>query len=114
MAKELLYPQRYAFRTCRCTFGFDIIFRLYCSRKCAGLPERPHRVSRWPRRCRVCIDGTWQAKDVYFFPEEAERAARRLGGHWYLCETPDGCGAYHLSKNPEPYTPVASVTGKEN
>jgi hypothetical protein len=41
------------------------------------------------------IGGTWESKQGYFTPDEAEAAIGRQAKVWYLCEPPDGCGMYH-------------------
>lgn len=110
MTERILYPRRQCCLRCRRTFAFEVILGLYCSRSCAGLPERPADVRLWPRRCRVFTDGRWIPKAAYF---SAKEAAGR-GAHSYLCELPDGCGMYHLSKRAEPRSELAtSVAGKE-
>lgn len=110
MAEELLYPQRQRCRTCRRCFNFVVILRLYCSRNCAGLPEQPADTDDLPRRCRVWADGVWRPKRVYFTPDEAERGVRVNGNsQYYLCDPPDGCGMYHVSKRSAPYEPAAGA-----
>lgn len=102
--KPLLYPERQRCRTCRRYFAFTVILRAYCSEECAGLPLRPIDVEDLPRQCRVKHDGIWRAKAVWNSPRLAAKAAKKQKIHWYACEPPVGCGRYHLSTKPGPYT----------
>lgn len=111
MTEETLWPVRQRCRACRRYFAFEVILGLYCSRSCAGAPERSADVWLWPRRCRVFAEGRWIPKVAYFSTEDA--AGR--GAHPYLCKLPDGCGMYHLSKRVQPRCgPVGRTAGKEN
>ncbi len=102
MKRLLLYPERKKCWECGRYFAFAVIFRLYCSRECAGMPERPLDVAQWPRTCRVWRDGAWEPKAVYLTPEEAQEAADLHHNHWYACEGAEGCGMYHISKYSAP------------
>lgn len=103
--KPLLYPERRRCRTCRRYFGFDVILRAYCSEECAGLPERPINVEDLPRQCRVKKpDKKWYAKASWPTKYLANKVGKKCGHYPYLCEPPVGCGRYHLSSSPGPYT----------
>lgn len=104
MGRLLMYPERKRCWECKHYFDFTVIMRLYCSRECAGLPERSFDVEQWPRTCRVWRDGVWEAKAVYLTPEEAQGAADLHKKHWYACMPPEGCGTYHISKYTAPRT----------
>lgn len=102
MSALLLYPERKRCWECKRYFAFAVIMRLYCSRACAGLDERPLDVSQWPRTCRVWRDGAWEPKATYLTPEEAQEAASLHKKYWYACMPDEGCGMYHLSSHPAP------------
>jgi hypothetical protein len=106
----LLYPQRQRCRACRKYFCFEVIYRLYCSAECAGLPNQPG-IMDLPRSCRVFRDGEWVPKRSYRSYREAYRRsgqARNKGRVIYLCDGPDGCGLYHIAKKRASPAPSSS------
>ena len=110
MEGGLVYPERQRCCVCRKFFDFEVILGRYCSRSCANLPEQPADILDWPRKCRVRRDGQWIPKAVYF---SAAEAARLNGGHHYLCEPPDGCGMYHISHLPAPYSELTALAARK-
>lgn len=106
--KVLLYPERKRCRSCRSYFGFEVVLRLYCSRKCAGLDPDPIKPQDLPRSCRVWDSrlNQWKPKRIFWSEYEARKfcKGKHLRYIWYLCDGPDGCSLWHVATNREGQT----------
>jgi len=64
---ETLYPVRLRCKTCRKAFENIILDGLYCSYRCAHLPQPSSNVADAPRHCKRLVDGVWGWKTKYSY-----------------------------------------------
>lgn len=95
------YPDRKRCVGCRVYFGFTVLDGLYCSARCARVPEISADPADWPREHFSIIphsNGVRRAKRDWGHPDLAEAAARRNGKQAYRCTY---CLGQHIG-SPDP------------
>lgn len=101
-AKTALAPERTRCKTCRSGFGDLIVLRMFCSYRCAGLPEPDTNPATAPRVCkraaRTDEPGEWVLKQK-FATEDAAARYLKPGMACYRCSN---CFALHLGNQSAP------------
>lgn len=89
------YPDRSRCFECRSYFGFEVVDGLYCSRRCAGVPEISLDPADWPREhyARERHSDARRPKRDWMTRANAERAAMRLMKQAYQCRY---CLGWHV------------------
>lgn len=87
---EVLFPRRMRCRACRGALGtkaIDPVYAgLYCSPRCAGIPEPARSPEEAPRECRTQRDGKWAWKRRYRCEAEIpDRIREDPSTSWYTC-----------------------------
>jgi hypothetical protein len=95
-AKTALFPERTRCKACRSAFGGLVVLRMFCSYKCAGLPQPDLNLATAPRYCKRAARsderGEWAFKQRFAVAEDAERFLRP-GTTLYRCAN---CFALHI------------------
>lgn len=95
------YPDRKRCFACRSYFGFAVLDGLYCSEKCARIPEISADPADWPREHYSLIphsNRVRRAKRDWVYPDVALAEARRWGKQAYRCSY---CLGLHIG-TPDP------------
>lgn len=95
---EKLFPQRKRCKRCSKGLGLhysdSVLFGLYCSTACAGIPVPPTNPADAPRECVTQRDGQWQFKRRYRSEVEIPDKLRQdPSTSWYWCNV---CGHLHI------------------
>jgi hypothetical protein len=96
------YPDRKRCLACRGYFGFTVLDGLYCSARCARVPEISADPADWPREHFSLVPhsggggGVRKAKKGYLDRRAAISAARRWGKKDYQCGY---CLEYHIGSS---------------
>lgn len=64
---ETYFPERLRCKTCRKNLSNVVLDGLYCSYRCARLPEPSSRIDDAPRHCKRFVDGVWGWKTKYTY-----------------------------------------------
>lgn len=84
---EKLFPERKRCKTCRGGLSAIVLDGLYCSYKCATLPEPFKDIMKAPRGCRLERDGKWVWKQKYRYELEVPGRLRDdPSTNVYTCE----------------------------
>lgn len=73
---EILYPKRMKCKTCRKGLNKTVLDGLYCSYKCANLPQPSDDIAQAPRHCRRAINGVWGWKTRFRYENEVQEKLR--------------------------------------
>lgn len=73
---ETLFPQRLRCKTCRKNLDKTVLDGLYCSYRCASLPQPAPSVLDAPRHCKRAIDGIWGWKTKFRYENEVPEKLR--------------------------------------
>lgn len=109
-----VYPDRKRCLGCRSYFGFVVLNGLYCSARCARVPQVSADPADWPREHYSIMphsDGVRRVKRDWVSVADAERAAVRNGKQAYRCGY---CLGMHIG-SPDPakvYAERVSVRGR--
>lgn len=95
---EVLFPARKRCRSCAKALGSDgagVLLGLYCSARCAGLPESVTVPQDAPRECRTERNGRWEFKRRFRCEAEIpEKLRNDRTSDWYWCD--NHCGHIHI------------------
>lgn len=83
-----VYPERKRCFGCRSFFGFIVLSGLYCSARCARVPEISTDPADWPREHFSVVphsNGVRRAKRDWVTQDQADAAAQRNGKQAYRC-----------------------------
>lgn len=102
MASKDTYPTRQRCKTCRKKLEKVVLAGQFCSYKCGGFPEPAKTVTEAPRGCKRQVDGRWDYKTRYLYPEQIpDKFKQDPTTNVYLC---DNCRTYHIGHSrPEEY-----------
>lgn len=106
------FPLRKRCLECRSYFGFEVVDGLYCSRRCARVPELSPDPADWPREhyARVPHSNARRPKRDWVTQADAERAAVRLAKQAYQCGY---CLGWHVgTPNPDATYPGPRAVGR--
>lgn len=98
---ETLFPARERCKACRKGLGAQgapVLFGLYCSAKCAGIPAPAKSANHasTPRECRTEREGQWVFKRRYRSESEIpDRLRDDPSTSWYWC---NHCGHLHVGR----------------
>ena len=103
---QLEYPQRRRCLACRGSLGAGVgdavLFGLYCSPICAGIPNPATRADQAPRECRTERDGRTVFKRRYRCEAEIPvRLREDPSSAWYRCQA---CGHLHIGHSRVDFT----------
>lgn len=89
------YPDRQRCLQCRGHFGFEVVDGLYCSRKCARVPQISADPAQWPREHFTyhLHTGVRREKRDWLSQRAAEAAAARFAKQAYQCTY---CLGWHI------------------
>lgn len=95
---SLVYPDRKRCAGCRSYFCWEVIFGLFCSRECAGIPPISLDPEDWPRSHYSLVNGSRKPKRAFPSIRSAQNFAKRHGKQVYRCAY---CWELHIG-SPEP------------
>lgn len=91
---EILYPKRLRCKTCRKNLETTVLDGLYCSYRCAKLPQPSKNIADAPRHCKRAINNVWGWKTKYRYEGEVpEKLQKDPGTNIYRC---DSCHFLHV------------------
>jgi hypothetical protein len=96
---SLTYPDRKRCYVCHQYFGFIVVWGLYCSYECAGMPPPSRYPEEWPREHFSARGGQREEKRAFLSPREA----REFVQSWAPDKEPyecGHCGMWHIGGKP--------------
>lgn len=114
---RLRHPVRKRCAGCRSYFGFTVVFGLFCSRACAGVPEVwRERPEDWPRQhYSVFRRGPGGAQVARSRKREYMSEAEAVAACWgdkqaYRCQY---CALWHIGgRAPSPFVTLRGLPGR--
>lgn len=96
------YPTRQRCKTCRKKLEKVVVAGQFCSYKCGKFTEPAKTIGEAPRGCKRQVDGRWDYKTRFLFPEQVpEKFQQDPTSNIYLC---DNCRTWHIGHSrPEEY-----------